>query len=263
VVGVVLVGYIVVAGPPVDVHAYWVFSPADPYRSLVGSPDAFLYSPVAGLALLPFHLLPFEVFRVLMLLAELGALSYLVGPWALALVPFYPVLLELAAGNIQILLAAAVVFGFRYPGAWSFVLLTKVTPGVGLLWFVVRREWHSLALAHGVTALLAAISALIVPGWWPAWFATLAASVGHAPAGSQWFDVPLASRLAVSALIVAWGGLTDRRWTVPLVAMLSLPVVWWSSLAMLAAPLGLVLYDGGRDASDAFVTARQTAPRFR
>jgi hypothetical protein len=56
-------------------------------------------------------------------------------------------LMELAGGNIEILIAVAIVVGFRWPAAWSFVLLTKVTPGVGLLWFAVRREWNQLATA--------------------------------------------------------------------------------------------------------------------
>ena len=43
----------------------------------------------------------------------------------------------------------AIVLGFRWPFTWAFVLLTKVTPGVGLLWFAVRREWRSLAIALG------------------------------------------------------------------------------------------------------------------
>ena len=48
--------------------------------------------------------------------------------WLLALPP---VALELYHGNIHLWIAAAIVLGFRYPWTWAFVLLTKVTPGVG------------------------------------------------------------------------------------------------------------------------------------
>ena len=48
-------------------------------------------------------------------------------------------------------MAAAIALGFRYPAAWSFLLLTKVTPGIGLVWFAVRREWRPLAIALGFT----------------------------------------------------------------------------------------------------------------
>ncbi len=46
-------------------------------------------------------------------------------------------------------MAAAIALGFRYPATWAFVLLAKVTPGIGLLWFLVRREWRNLAIALG------------------------------------------------------------------------------------------------------------------
>ncbi len=50
------------------------------------------------------------------------------------------------------------MIGFRYPAAWSLILLTKITPGIGLLWFAVRREWRALAIALGATAAIASVS---------------------------------------------------------------------------------------------------------
>ena len=87
-------------------------------------------------------------------------------------------LMELAGGNIHLLLAAAIVLGFRWPWTWSLVLLTKITPGIGLLWFVVRREWRNLTIALGGTAAIA-VSVRSPPpdawfqwaevlSWWPA-----------------------------------------------------------------------------------------------
>ena len=46
-------------------------------------------------------------------------------------------------GNIHLLLGAVIVAGFRWPWLWALPLLTKVTPGVGLLWFALRREWRT------------------------------------------------------------------------------------------------------------------------
>ena len=63
---------------------------------------------------------------------------------------------EIWGGNIHLLLALAIVLGFRLAGTWSFVLLTKVTPGIGLLWFAARREWRTLAIALGATAAIVA-----------------------------------------------------------------------------------------------------------
>ena len=67
--------------------------------------------------------------------------------------------MEVAGGNVSLLLAVAIVVGFRWPAAWALVLLTKITPGIGLLWFAVRREWRHLAIALGATAAIVAVSA--------------------------------------------------------------------------------------------------------
>ena len=56
------------------------------------------------------------------------------GPWLALVILLPPVFMELAVGNIHILLGVAIAIGFRWPAAWAFVLLTKVTPGIGLLW---------------------------------------------------------------------------------------------------------------------------------
>ena len=259
--GLTLVGLgvllaLIVWSPGSDAHAYWNFSPARPYTGLEGDPAVFMYSPVAALASLPFHLLPFDVFRLLMIAVDMACLLYLTGPWALAMLALYPVTLDVSAGNIHLLMAVVIVLGFRYPALWAFVLLTKVTPGVGLLWFVVRREWRSLAIALGVTGVLAVGSLVLEPGWWRTWIATLAASnncSGTCPVGPVLLPIPVPPRLVLAALIVAWGAWTDRRWTVPVAAMLALPVVWWMSLPML---LAIVPLERGAHAD----TAARSAP---
>ena len=89
----------------------------------------------------------------------LAAVRFLTGPRLLAAGLLFPfAAMEVAGGNVSLLLAAAIVLGFRWPAAWSIVLLTKITPGIGLLWFAVRREWRSLAIALGATAVIAAVS---------------------------------------------------------------------------------------------------------
>ena len=60
----------------------------------------------------------------------------------------------------------AIVLGMRWPAAWAFILLTKISPGVGLLWFAVRREWRNLAIALGVTSAIAAVSFVLAPNLW-------------------------------------------------------------------------------------------------
>lgn len=261
-VGLAILAQIVVSAAGNDARAYWAFSAADPYHGTVGSPDAFLYSPAAALAVLPLHQLPWPVFRLALLATSLASLAWMTRRWAFAWVVFVPVALDLASGNVHLLLAAAIVLGMRYPAAWSFVLLTKVTPGVGLLWYAVRREWGALATALGVTAALAATSALIVPSWWPQWLATLSQSSG-ARTGMVIFGLtvwlPLLPRLVVAAVLVSWGAFTDRRWTVPLAAMIGVPALWTMTLAMLVGVVPLRRASGVSQTSEAG-EARPVAP---
>ena len=81
----------------------------------------------------------------------------------LTLLAFPPVAIDLYHGNIHLLLAVAIVLGFRYPAAWAFVLLTKVTPGIGLLWFAARGEWRKLGIALGFTAAIVAVTFVFMP----------------------------------------------------------------------------------------------------
>lgn len=224
-----------------DTFAYWSagFPPA--YQAPVGSATAFPYSPAAAAVLAPFDALPWPVFEGLWIVAAGAALAIMVGPWSglVILVPF--VAMDVAAGNIHILLALAIVAGFRWPAAWSAVLLTKVLPGVGLLWFALRREWRHLATALAATGLL--ILATIAIGGtdpWAAWLRFLVDTPddGGGHSGTA-ILVPLALRLPLAVAVVSWGALTNRRWTVPVAATLALPVLWFNGLAILVAAIPL------------------------
>jgi hypothetical protein len=121
---------------------------------------------------------------------------------------------------------------------WAFVLLTKVTPGIGLLWFAVRREWRSLGIALGATAIVVAVSALLMPGAWLEWLALLVRLAGRE---GTWAAVPIPFlvRLPFAIALVVWGARTDRRWTVPVAGMLALPALWYGSFSMLLAFIAL------------------------
>jgi hypothetical protein len=219
-----------------DAYSYWSFDIASPYAVPIGQLGAFPYSPVIARLFSPFSLLPWLAYLWLWLALLVGTVLWLGGRrWWLAAFAFPPVAIELYHGNIQLLIAAAIALGFRYPAAWAFVLLSKVTPGVGLIWFLVRREWRSLAIALGLTAVLVVVSLAVDAPIWREWIDNdLIVSLRTAPDQNQ-IAIPLLVRLPVAALIVAWGARTNRRWTVPLAAALAVPVLWFSSLAILAA----------------------------
>src|SRR5262245_13795899 len=163
----------------VDAHAYWASDPLHPYRAAALSDfDAYFYSPAFTQALGPLHWLPWPAFAAIWIGMLVLVLAGVTGPWLAIVILLPPVFMELAVGNIHILLGAAIALGFRYPAAWAFVILTKVTPGIALLWFAVRREWRNLAIVAAATALIVGISFPIAPGAWFAWVEVLVGRSG-------------------------------------------------------------------------------------
>ena len=245
VAGLLFAGYLFLVVAPAagtfgfDAFAYWSVNLADPYARTAGALGAFTYSPVIARLFAPFSMLAFWQYLLLWDGLLVGTAIWLgSGSFrsVLAVFAFPAVALELYHGNVHLLLAAAIWLGFRYPAAWSFVLLTKVTPGVGLIWFVVRREWRSLAIVLGVTATLVAISLAIDGRLWESWLRDSLAVTAEGAALDQFsVPVPLWFRVPAALVLVAWGGMTDRRWTVPVGATLALPVLWPSGFAILAA----------------------------
>ncbi len=167
---------------------------------------SFRYAPPVALALLPFHLVSFATFLWTWTALAIAALGWVCRGWTLAALALYPVLLKVSVGNIHILLAAAIVLGFRLPESWTFVILTKVTTGVGILWFAFRAEWRLLVRALAAVAVVAAVTYPFVPGWWADWIRMLESNVGLS--GSTSVAVPLALRFPVAWS--SWRGVPAR-----------------------------------------------------
>lgn len=217
----------------VDFHAYWAADLDDLYSGPFGR-DAFLYSPAFAQAMQPLAWLPFPVALGLWTLLCLGCLVWLAGPWSLPLMLFLAP--EWINGNVHLPMAAAVVLGLRFPAAWAFPLLTKLAPGVGLLWFVVRREWRAFAIGVGTFALMVAVSFLVSPAAWLAWVQMLAEGIaqGSAPPVGGYVSVPLWIRAPVAVALLVWGARSGRAWAVPLAAGLAMPVLWISAVIAFA-----------------------------
>src|ERR1041385_6824401 len=141
-----------------DAFAYWNLDIEHPYRLAAGALGAFTYTPVPARLFAPAALLSWPAFLTIWIAILIATIIWLGWRRALLVLAFPPVAVELYHGNIHLLIAAAIALGFRYPGAWAFVALTKVTPGGGVLWFAVRREWRPFGIAVGTTAALVAIS---------------------------------------------------------------------------------------------------------
>ena len=223
----------------VDAEAYHGLDFSTLYEGVqLGDQDAFLYSPVVAWLFAPFSAIPYDVFYALLAAVNLAALVWLLG-WELGALSLLalPVSNEVARGNIHLLLAVAIVAGFRYPAAWAWVLLNKVTPGVGLLWFAFRREWRQLAIAVGVTAVVTLVSFAVASDLWLRWFELLAGNVETTRPSV--LEIPVLPRLAVAVGLIAIGVWRDRPAIVPVAAMLALPAIWVNSLSMLVAVIPL------------------------
>lgn len=221
-----------------EAFCYWIASLAAPYaRSDWTQPVAYVYSPAFLQLVTPLTRLPWLAFMGIWTAILLLAVRFLTGPRLFALGVLLATI-ELVGGNISLLLAVAMVVGFRWPAAWALVLLTKVTPGIGLLWFVVRGEWRSLGIALGATSLVVAVSAVLMPGAWLDWLDLLVRLAGR---DGTWAAVPIPFlvRLPFAVAVVVWGARTNRRWTVPVAGMLALPALWYGGLTMLLAVIAL------------------------
>jgi hypothetical protein len=239
-----------------DSKAYWAVDIGNPYTGHQGDADAFLYSPAIAQVFAVLGRMPWEVFLVAWSGLLLGCVLWMAKSSWYWVLPLPPVLFDIIVGNVHILYAAAIVLGFRFPWTWSLMLLTKVTPGIGLLWFAVRREWRALAIALGVTAAIIAVSYLMVPDLWRAWFDLLLAhEQGDIPPLAI-ARIPLLPRLALAALIVVWGALTDRPWVLPIALLIAQPVIWLAGLSILVGILPLRGAAGRRLAAQARPAAK-------
>ena len=218
-----------------DAYAYWSVSMPEPYLAPVGALGSYNYSPAFAQVADWFSSIDWWVFLYLWTCLLVGSVIWIAGSpiWVAVAFAIPLVSVELYHGNIHILLAVAIVLGFRHPWTWSFVLLTKPSAGVGLLWFVVARRMaqagdraghdgrHRCGLLHprttGLVRLVRAASG----------------QRGLHAADATNLPIPLWIRLPMAAVVVVWGARTDRRWTVVLASMMALPVLWPGSGAML------------------------------
>ena len=211
----------------------------------------YVYSPAFAQAFWPLTLLPWPVVNALWAALQLVALVWMLGPiGAVAALAFpFPslplsgtaVYATINNGNPMILTAAAITLGLtRWPGGFAYVLLTKVSAGVGILYFAIRRQWRDLGIALGVTAAIVVISALLAPALWVDWGRLLYGAAfnsggSEALAKEQFMPLPLAVRGLVGIGVVALAGLRGWLWAVPIGCFLALPDIHLGGYAVLTA----------------------------
>lgn len=228
----------------VDAHVYWTARVANLYPPGSTSGDqSFQYPPILAQVIAPATLLPFPAFHAVWLTLLVASLAWLVGPLLallLIVVPVTNVLAEVVIGNIHVLIAASIIVGLRWPAAWAFPALTKVTPGIGILWFIARREWRAAGIAVIATALVVIMSYVLAPQAWLEWLSWLTNRPEPPPNPDQllpWAVLPV--RLLVSSGLILFAAPRNWTWLLPLAIWLSLPIIWYNSLVILAATIPL------------------------
>lgn len=207
---------------------------------------------------------------------QIGLVVWMVGPvlglLAFVVPPFLPeygnsVYASIAEGNPFILTAAAIVVSFRFAPAWAWVLLSKSTAGIGVLWYVVRREWRNLALALGTTAALAGLSFVLSPrdtfDWIGMWLNAASTSAsGQAVTREMFVPVAMPIRWAVGVVVVLWAARTNRPWLLVVGCFLALPDIQLGGFALLVAAPALWLRRSG-DRVEVVRTARDEIASVR
>ena len=221
----------------IDSRPYWDALASAPYlHSVVGGWDAYLYSPAFLQFLTPLRVLPWVGFVAVWTAILLGALVAISGRRRFLWILLFFGWSELLSGNISFLLALVVVAGFARPSLWAFSILTKVTPGLGLIWFVARGQWRALALVGATVGAVIAVSvALGGLEPWFAWVGTLVTNNGVVIPTDFYLPVGREIRFPIALVLGIFAARTDRRWLMPIVVTLALPVVWWGGLSILLA----------------------------
>lgn len=243
-----------------DAGAYWAARPGDLYTGWDMRPDGYspyLYSPAFADVLTPLRVLPVTIFSALWQFMLFMVMALVARGWSILFVlaavpsialhvlePLNLVMRDIWLGNINVLLGAIAVVGLRRPYLWAIPFLSKVTPGVGIVWFLARREWTNLSIALATTAVIALVSFIHTPADWIEWLTFLRESSTYQ--FPQWVvPIPLVVRLAMSVTLIWWGARTDRAWVVPVAVGWAIPMPYPTFLAAVAFAIP-VWFDGRR-----------------
>jgi hypothetical protein len=191
----------------------------------------FLYGPPWAVAFAGVGILGAGAIHAVILALDVVALWVIAGGrWQrLGFLLWFPLIsFELAAGQLNLLIAAAIVAAQR-GSVWGLAVLTtaKVWPIVALpVW-----RWRPFVL----TLALLVVATLPWLDLWPKWAAALIA-IAETPLGPL-VPIPWSLRLAAAAGLL----LLRRPWATALAASISSPNLYWGQLVVLVAPLCLWL----------------------
>lgn len=219
--GALLLGivYVVSVQPGGDARVWYTVDFPPNYGEASVGTFTFSYSPAFALLIQPFQVLPWPAFFGLVVTADALALAWLLGPWWAAVVVWaqVPFLFDsMAWGSLNVTMAALVVLGLTRAGPWVALALSKVTPGIGVVYHAMCGDWRLVARFAVASGVL-----LLVPGT------------------VEWIGYLLAQgsgglvRYAIGAGVIAWAAARGQPWAVPVaIGIVGHPAAGhWAALA--------------------------------
>ncbi len=239
---------------PSDEYAYWLAAkrlvaglPLYDPSATPGTPYAYFYPPPLAQVLAPLtSIMPDAVFVAtwtLLLIASLWWLGRGNAFVALALVAFLPVSVELWYRNVHLVLAVLIVLGLRrHASCFALAAAIKVTPVLGLVYFVARGRYRDAVTAGLVGSIMLLASILISPAAWHQFATVVVGSAGSV--GASFVPVPFPIRAAAGVLLALTAGRLRPRVGEPMLVVaivIANPTLWVTALSMLVAIVPLQL----------------------
>lgn len=202
----------------------------DVYVGQIGEAGAFAYAPPWAVLFAALSWMPPSLVQAVIVGLGLGAIRYVTGSWrTMGYVLWMPLIpAVMAAGNLELLIAAAIVMAWRGRGAPLAIFgLAKIAPFLGL-----PIPWQRQVL---VTLLIAFLVTLPWLGLWVEWVGFLFRQPTviriSLPLGPWWFRLPIALALLIPR----------RSYLSGLAVVVAMPSLYLSTLTILIAPLFLYL----------------------
>jgi hypothetical protein len=208
-------------------------SGAPVYTTGVAEGLAFLYTPVWAVLFAAISWLPGWLLQTGIMALDLAALRYAIGSWlGVGLFGWYPLVwFEFSSGNIDILIAAAIVMAWRHSAVpLAVVAFAKVSPLLAL---------NPKRLREFV--IVAVVLLVITIPWAGLWIDYVQFLARQPSVTGTVIAIPWFVRLPFALLLL----LPGRPWTSALAAIVAVPTWYWYTSVMLIAPLRLYV-DGRR-----------------
>jgi hypothetical protein len=228
-------------GGGIDALAYWTAARhlavgVPIYTVASGSFLAYTYPPPLAQLLLPFSNVPLAAFVWGWRALELLGLRVATGSWVrsgIALLVFPPIIAELDAANVHLIMAGVCALVMRGNAASAAPAALLKFASAALLPVGWVRDGRGVLVGVGIALGVIGISILTAPQLWADYIGFIATA--RFPSG--WYNLAEAIPVPVRVAIAGVVAIAAMRWVrlAPLAVLLAYPVLWFHALSTLVA----------------------------